>query len=166
MQVSTRPCECSGERNWRSGTWIRKSRVHFHQRSTVHLHVCGQIRPELTELLDGVSEAEVRRQLRKDDTEAASKGEETVHETSPTGFLTLGLELEELQYIGHTWNLWILISLQNTHSSCWFDFVTSFSDRATPISFFQKAQEFSSTARDLHAGGPRRTTQGGTATRS
>lgn len=45
----------------------------------------------------GVTEAQVRLQLRKEETDEVHEGRATLHETSATGFLAMGLHIEHLQ---------------------------------------------------------------------
>lgn len=45
----------------------------------------------------GVTEAQVRLQLRKEETDEVHEGRAALHETSATGFLTMGLHIEHLQ---------------------------------------------------------------------
>ena len=46
-----------------------------------------------------MTEAEVRKEFAEDDEQRIADGEELVHATSPSAFIFLGLELEEMQYV-------------------------------------------------------------------
>ena len=46
-----------------------------------------------------MTEAQVRKELTDEHEERLARGEAAVHETSASGFLVLGLELEEAQYV-------------------------------------------------------------------
>ena len=46
-----------------------------------------------------ITEAEVRKEFAEDEELRIAAGEESVHATSPSMFVFLGLELEELQYV-------------------------------------------------------------------
>jgi hypothetical protein len=45
----------------------------------------------------GLTEAQVRLQLRKDEVDEIKEGKATMHDTSATGFLVTGLHIEALQ---------------------------------------------------------------------
>lgn len=44
-----------------------------------------------------ITEAEVRKEFAEDEERRLAEGEEPMHETAPSGFVFLGIELEELQ---------------------------------------------------------------------
>ena len=44
-----------------------------------------------------ISEADVRQEFAEDEERRLAEGEEPMHETPPSGFVFLGIELEELQ---------------------------------------------------------------------
>lgn len=44
-----------------------------------------------------ITEAEVRKEFAEDEERRLAEGEEPMHETTPSGFVFLGIELEELQ---------------------------------------------------------------------
>jgi len=46
-----------------------------------------------------MTEAEARKEFAEDDEQRIVDGEEPVHATSPSAFIFLGLELEEIQYV-------------------------------------------------------------------
>lgn len=46
-----------------------------------------------------MTEAEVRKEFGEDEEQRIADGEEPVHATSPSAFIFLGLELEEIQYV-------------------------------------------------------------------
>ena len=46
-----------------------------------------------------MTEAEVRKEFGEDEEQCIADGEEPVHATSPSAFIFLGLELEEIQYV-------------------------------------------------------------------
>jgi hypothetical protein len=46
-----------------------------------------------------MTEAEARKEFAEDEEQRIADGEEPVHATSPSAFIFLGLELEEIQYV-------------------------------------------------------------------
>lgn len=46
-----------------------------------------------------MTEAEVRKEFAEDDEQRILDGDDPVHATSPSAFIFLGLELEEMQYV-------------------------------------------------------------------
>ena len=46
-----------------------------------------------------MTEAEVRKEFAEEDKVRLSAGEESLHDVSPSAFVFLGLELEDLQYV-------------------------------------------------------------------
>ena len=70
--------------------------------SSPSLQVCIQLMTWL--LLLGVSEEEVQEQLGKDEAAVQSAtGRLPLHKTSAVDFLSMGLELEESQYVAVYW---------------------------------------------------------------
>ena len=50
-------------------------------------------------LFIAMMEAEVRKEFAEDDEARLPAGEESLHDISPSAFVFLGLELEDLQYV-------------------------------------------------------------------
>ena len=46
-----------------------------------------------------MTEAETRKEFAEEEEQRIANGEEPVHTTSPSAFIFLGLELEEIQYV-------------------------------------------------------------------
>ena len=46
-----------------------------------------------------MTEAQARKEFAEDDEQRIADGEEPVHATSPSTFIFIGLELEEIQYV-------------------------------------------------------------------
>lgn len=46
-----------------------------------------------------MTEAQARKEFAEDDEQRIADGEEPVHATSPSSFIFIGLELEEIQYV-------------------------------------------------------------------
>ena len=44
-----------------------------------------------------ISEADIRKEFAEEEEHRLAEGEEPMHETAPSGFVFLGIELEELQ---------------------------------------------------------------------
>ena len=53
----------------------------------------------LLEILEVLTKAEVRSQLAADDKAASARGQLSRHKMTPSGFITLGLAIEETQYV-------------------------------------------------------------------
>jgi hypothetical protein len=53
----------------------------------------------LTQHIEGATEAEIRASLKREEQEAAKKGQAPLHATSATAFLAAGLQLEETQCV-------------------------------------------------------------------
>lgn len=49
-----------------------------------------------------MTEAEVRKEFAEEDEEGLSAGEESLHNTSASSFVFLGLELEDFQSVSHS----------------------------------------------------------------
>lgn len=92
-------CEVGGRRFW-NGRWTNLSRTRSENPPRVRVAI-HRWYPLFTMCFSATTLQDVRLELAKDDAASSARGVVSLHDVTPTAFLTTGLDLEEQQYVLH-----------------------------------------------------------------